>query len=108
MMNNITYNSKDEYINITTAWRQFVNSGQAKKQKSRDSWDTNKYSPLQSQFHLLYSLLRNKGYDGFVEDSEGLDEAKTKLKFLGISQVQSIFGSSVSEELLKQVQESIN
>jgi len=51
------FTSKEHYLAFRQAWSDYINSGKAKKQKSKNPRDTTPVSPLTGLHHLVYNIL---------------------------------------------------
>lgn len=106
------FNSKEQYIEFRKKWRQYINSGKAKKIREKVKlWNGDKAtavtpSPLSSEYHLFYSLARGKGYDGFVYDSEGKEKARVNLAYISHQRLIEIFGHIIDKDFIEKVKQS--
>lgn len=103
------FESKEQYINFRNSWKDYINSGKAKKERKQvKQWNGKMAtvvtpSPLSSEYHLFYALARGKDNDGFVDPSDGLTEAYQKLSYISLERLYMIFGNAVNEDFINKV-----
>jgi hypothetical protein len=121
------FETKDHYLQFRQAWKDYINSGQAKKQEMK-YWGGTPYfaSSLKCEHHLLYALLRGKDiHKLFVPNYKvhgqppyyAFEQAKWKI-CIGIegdtpyakkrrAELLGPFGGTIDEDALKSVAEII-
>ncbi len=117
--------SKEKYLEFRSAWRDFINSGKAKKilVERSNSWGGNyRYSELQGHHHhLIYILMMGKHSDtGFKsfrrgdvsgdrwDDYDGYSQAIRTILTTNHEDLQLPFGKEVlTSEIIKTLRELI-